>query len=70
MTEQQKFTIKSQNNERFENLGKGPRPICESCKNCLALKKVRGLFEIDCKSNPNLGGVSQRYQRCPHYHKV
>lgn len=41
-------------------------PICGMCSNCLMLKKITGRrYEIDCKSNPNLGGVCAGYAKCP-----
>lgn len=48
----------------------GGEPICMSCSNCLMIKRITGRrYEIDCKANPNLGGVTISFFYCCSYKK-
>lgn len=70
MTQKQKKLDFSKPNDRFPGMGKY-RPVCESCKHCLMLKKDRGnVYMVDCADNPNLGGITGNYKKCPGYVKV
>lgn len=45
-------------------------PICKDCINRISLIRVSGRrYEIDCKANPNLGGVTASYNHCCSYRK-
>lgn len=45
-------------------------PICCSCRNCIKIGKITGgRYEIDCKANPNLGGVTRSYCKCRSYER-
>ena len=45
-------------------------PLCKSCKNCIKLEKRGRLYDVDCASNPNLGGVSMNFHKCHGYRKA
>lgn len=46
-------------------------PICCSCRDCKKIVKVtRTRYDVDCESNPNLGGVTRTYSKCRSYTKV
>ena len=45
-------------------------PICKTCKNCASIKPyTKKRYDIDCLDNPNLGGVTAGYRKCPGYKK-
>ena len=45
-------------------------PICKDCINRIRLIRKSGrIYEIDCKANPNLGGVTAGYDHCCSYRK-
>ena len=45
-------------------------PICLTCVHCLKIEKARNRrYDIDCSSNPNLGGVTNTLSKCRGYRK-
>ena len=47
---------------------KWSEPVCVTCAHCAKLVKGKShVYEIDCLKNPNLGGVTAGYKKCPSF---
>ena len=45
-------------------------PVCVDCSHCKTLTKpVGSCFDVDCLKNPNLGGVTGNYKKCPSFER-